>query len=75
MTPCVSCKTRRIGGTYPISLIFQLDDEGDTLVLTRATRRHITEDDILHGEHIVSETGSISILIEIFTYHWTRHGS
>jgi hypothetical protein len=52
--PCGSCKNRRFGVTYHLHC-HQGDDGGDmspppeTLVLTRATWRHIPEDSILHS--------------------------
>jgi hypothetical protein len=62
MAPCGSCKNRRFGGTYRLhrseksrrarnsvfTLMMKAIRSSETSVLTRATRRHIPDDGILH---------------------------
>jgi hypothetical protein len=61
VTPCGSCKNRRFGGIYRlhhqgdtnsqilVALMMEAIASPETSVLTRVTRRNITEDGILHS--------------------------
>jgi hypothetical protein len=48
VTPCGSCKNRRFGGSPILVALMMMAIRSSETVLTRAKRRSILEDDILH---------------------------